>query len=285
MHPKNSHARYARFVAERLGWLFTALDGGDAYLFELRDGERRCVLASGPASPYVENPAAAYTLARDKHFTAQALDRAGVPHVPGRLYFTTPRLRAWRAPGQEREDLLREAPALGFPMFCKPNNGCRGEFAEQVDDIAALAGYLDRVATTHETVLVQPVVRADEWRVFVHGGRALFCYRKLGGKLGDPGDGRATPHNRAAGGRTAELGTEVPPALATVALSACRALGLVLAGVDLFVVPDAAGRPEASVVQVIEVNANPMIETLEDHGRWDLIESIWTRNLQAAMAR
>jgi hypothetical protein len=34
---------------------------------------------------------------------------------------------------------------------------------------------------------------------------------------------------------------------------------------------------------VIEVNASPMIETLEDQGRWDLIELIWTRNLQAAL--
>lgn len=280
MHPKNSHARYARHTAERLGWQFQALDGGDAYLFEVRDGERACVLAAGPASPYVENPAAAYTLARDKHFTAQALARAGVPHVPGRLYFTTPRLRAWRAPGQERDDLLREAPAIGFPMFCKPATGCRGEFAEQVDDLVALQAYLGRVAPVYDAVLVQPVVHAAEWRVFVHGERALFFYRKLR----DAPGGRATPHNRAAGGRTAELGTEVPPALAAVALAACRALGLALAGVDLFVGDAGAGRPGRPVVQVIEVNANPMIETLEDHGRWDLIEAIWRRNLHAALA-
>jgi hypothetical protein len=34
---------------------------------------------------------------------------------------------------------------------------------------------------------------------------------------------------------------------------------------------------------VIEVNSNPMIATLEDHGRWDLITEIWRANFAAAL--
>jgi hypothetical protein len=34
---------------------------------------------------------------------------------------------------------------------------------------------------------------------------------------------------------------------------------------------------------VIEVNSNPMIATLEEHGRWDLIAAIWRVNFDAAL--
>ena len=34
---------------------------------------------------------------------------------------------------------------------------------------------------------------------------------------------------------------------------------------------------------VIEVNHNPMIAVLEDHGRWDLIAEIWQANFAAAL--
>jgi hypothetical protein len=36
-------------------------------------------------------------------------------------------------------------------------------------------------------------------------------------------------------------------------------------------------------LQVIEVNSNPMIATLEERGRWDLIETIWRANIAAAL--
>lgn len=272
MHPRNSHARYARRAADALGWAFASLDGDDAYVFEVRDGDRARVFACATATPYVENPAAAYTVARDKHFTALALARAGVPHLPGRLYFASARGQGWRTPGRERADLLREAPQIGFPFFCKPVAGSRGEFAQQIDDAAALERYLDAVGAQHDAVLLQPVVQAPECRVFVHRGQALFWYDKTLPATG----GAARPRNRAQGGRSGEPRTEVPAPLADCAVAAARALGLQLAGVDLFRGPDGP--------RVIEVNANPMIETLEDWGRWDLIERIWIDNLRAALA-
>jgi glutathione synthase/RimK-type ligase-like ATP-grasp enzyme len=56
---------------------------------------------------------------------------------------------------------------------------------------------------------------------------------------------------------------------------AAEAIGLELAAVDLF---DLGGAGLA----VIEVNSNPMIATLEDHDRWDLIIEIWRANFEAA---
>jgi hypothetical protein len=40
---------------------------------------------------------------------------------------------------------------------------------------------------------------------------------------------------------------------------------------------------DGSDLAVIEVNSNPMIATLEDQGRWDLIETIWRANIDAAL--
>ena len=59
------------------------------------------------------------------------------------------------------------------------------------------------------------------------------------------------------------------------ALDAAAAIGLRLAAVDMF---DVAGE-----FVVIEVNSNPMIATLEEAGRWDLIAEIWRANIAVAL--
>mgnify|MGYP001338044801 CR=1 FL=1 len=88
------------------------------------------------------------------------------------------------------------------------------------------------------------------------------------------------PANRTAGGGASDLIDGAPPALGRLALDACAALGLQLAGVDIF---DLSPKRALGALCVIEVNSNPMIQTLEDHGRWDLIETIWRANFKAAL--
>ncbi|MCR6643539.1 MAG: hypothetical protein NVV62_02885 [Terricaulis sp.] len=63
-------------------------------------------------------------------------------------------------------------------------------------------------------------------------------------------------------------------------MEACAALGLRLAGVDVF---DLSPARDCSDLAIIEVNSNPMIQTIEDHGRWDLIGAIWRANFEAAL--
>ena len=82
--------------------------------------------------------------------------------------------------------------------------------------------------------------------------------------------------NRALGGSADPPRTDVPAALAQFALACASALRLELAAVDLF------DRGEGGLC-VIEVNCNPAIKTLDDHGRWDLIETIWRANFAAAL--
>lgn len=270
---KSAHARYAAYAAAACGFAFRSLDGEDGYLFEVADGARKAVFAAGAGSPYAMNDARAASVARDKAFCAEALRNVGLPVVPGRMFFVTKRWADMRGAGREPEDALRFAQTASYPLFCKPITASSGQYAEIVADTEAFAEYIERVSGEHFAILAQPYIRGDEYRVFVLHGRALFSYRKLA-----PPQGGAA--NRALGGGAADLREGAPAPLAELALAAAEALGLQLAGVDIF---DCSAARDCAELMVIEVNSNPMIATLEDHGRWDLIETIWLANFKAAL--
>jgi cyanophycin synthetase len=315
----SAQARYAAHTANACGFTFRSLDGDDGYLFEISDGARRAEFAAGAATPYALNDARAAAIARDKAFCASVLRERGVPVLPGEMFFVTPRWAEMRNPGREPEDALRFAEGATYPLFCKPVSASNGLFAEVIDGGEAFADYIERVAREHFAILIQPFVSAPEYRVFVLQRRVLFSYRKLlpvvigdGRKTfadlvasipreagapalnprGRDASGRAIgaqeviaasaavtlegPANRAAGGGASALQDGARDDLARLALAATDVLGLGLAGVDMFDLED--GGPT-----VIEVNSNPMIATLEDHGRWDLIEAIWRANFAAAL--
>lgn len=318
----STHARYASRTAAACGYDFSSLDGEDGYLFEVRDGARRALFACGAGSPYALNDARAASLARDKAFAAEALRRAGVAVLPGRVFFVTKRWADMRGPGREPEDAITYARAAAYPMFCKPISASNGLYAEIIEDAAGFEDYLSRVAAEHFAILAQPYVRGPEYRVFVLHGQPLFSYRKQLPVVA--GDGRSTlgaliealprehggppvrwracdeagellppetvlrlgsrvalegPANRAAGGGAADVREGAPAALAAIACAAVEVMGLGLAGVDIF---DLSPARDLSALEVIEVNSNPMIKTLEEHGRWDLIETIWRANFDAA---
>jgi cyanophycin synthetase len=316
---KSAQARYAAHAARVCGYVFEALDGEDGYLFEVRDGARRAVFAAGAGTPYALNDARAASIARDKSFCAAVLRRAGVPVLPGEMFFVTKRWAEMRGPGREPEDALAYAKRAAYPIFCKPLSASNGLYAELIESADAFADYMARVAREHFAILIQPYVRGDEYRVFVLEGRALFSYRKsapcvvgdgvstlaalIGAMPRDPhepvrklhgrdADGQRVglddvprngqqvdlegPANRAAGGGAEALSDTAPDAMAELAINAVEALDLNLAAVDMFALGEGG-------VTVIEVNSNPMIATLEDHGRWDLIAEIWRANFAAAM--
>lgn len=322
-HLRSAQARYAARTAAACGYAFRSLDGEDGYLFEVRDGERRAVFAAGAGTPYALNDARAASIARDKAFCAEALREAGLPVLPGLMFFVTKRWQDMRGPGREPEDALAFAATADYPIFCKPLAASNGLHAEVIEDAAAFADYIQRVAHEHFAILVQPYVRAIEYRVFVLEGRALFSYRKHLPSV--TGDGRRSlaalvealprdfgapvprirgrdaagsavaadtilaagttivlegPANRSAGGGSHEVRDGAPDALARVAVASAAALGLRLAAVDIF---DASMSGDLSKLSIIEVNSNPMIATLEDHDRWDLIEEIWRANFAVAL--
>lgn len=320
---KSAHARYAQFAARELGFEFRSLDGADGYLFEVRDGARRALFPAGASTPYALNDARAAGLARDKAFTSKALERAGLPAIASQMFFVTERWAEMRGPGREPEDARAFAKTTSYPIFAKPIAGSNGQYAERIDGEAAFRDYMARVSREHFAVLVQPFLQGVEYRVFVLKERGLFSYRKSAPELvGDgessiaalaqklarpnaptlqnlsaagadgmvrsgsyvPGRGEVLTlqgaANRALGGGASKPETSIPPALLDLAIASARALDLELAGVDLF---DISPARDLSDLRVIEVNSNPMIYTLEEYGRWDLILEIWRENFMRAL--
>ena len=175
---KSAHARYAAYTARACGYAFESRDGADGYLFEVRDGPRSALFAAGAGSPYALNDARAASIARDKAFCAEVLRAAGVPVLPGDMFFVTKRWAEMRGPGRELEDALAYAKGAAYPVFCKPVSASNGLYAEVIEDADAFADYVTRVSREHFAILVQPYVRGREHRVFVLDGRVLFSYRK-----------------------------------------------------------------------------------------------------------
>ncbi len=320
---RSAQARYAARAAAACGFEFRSLDGADGYLFDISDGVRRAQFAAGAGTPYALNDTRAASIARDKAFSAEVLRGAGVPVLAGEKFFVTPRWADMRNPGREPADALDYVRRAALPVFCKPLAASNGLYAEVIESVEAFEDYMQRVSREHFAVLIQPYMRGVEYRVFVLEGRALFSYRKhlphvvgdgrssaaelvaaLQRNVGAPvpkmrardasghlisidsvpaGGERLTlegPANRAAGGGAEDVHDGAPEAMAQLALAAADAVGLRLAAVDMF---DVSPHGDGADLVVIEVNSNPMIATLEDAGRWDLIIEIWEANFAAAL--
>lgn len=183
-------ARYAMTAAAAIGATFEDLDEGRGYLFRISRNGRSLLSGGGGVCAYPVNSAAAFTVARDKSHTKSVLREAGIPVIPGGLFFSHKRRAAMRDPGRDVEDALAFAANLGFPVFCKPNQGGRGNFAEIVDTADALADYTKRIAIEFESFLIEPVLTGVEHRVLVFDDRPLAHITKRPPTL--TGDGSRT---------------------------------------------------------------------------------------------
>jgi glutathione synthase/RimK-type ligase-like ATP-grasp enzyme len=327
MAPYPTQTRYVKRACAALGLAFTDLDGA-GYLYGISDGRHEIVSGSGPICAYPLNSASAYGVSRDKHHTNAVLARAGLPTIPEQIFFLDERRAKLREGGHERADAFAAFVRAGGPVFCKPNQGSHGDFAEIVSDDAAFRDYVQRVTARYDTILLQPVLDGDEYRIFCLDGETVFATRKA--EFAITGDGKSTlselvrahnaplvdigispvdeaaalaalalhhnlgadhipprgeklilpgRRNLSAGSDVADFTTDVPPALATLALRAAKAIGLRVAGVDIFDV--SPGRALSELV-IIEVNGNPGIQSLEAVGRDDLVDHIWQTVLRRA---
>ncbi len=82
--------------------------------------------------------------------------------------------------------------------------------------------------------------------------------------------------NLSAGSEVGVFATEVPSALAVLAVRATQALGLRVGGVDIF---DTSPKRDLSDLVVIEINGNPAIASLSRIGRDDVVDRIWRQVL------
>ena len=183
-------ARYAMDAALAIGADYADLDKGGGYLFRISRAGKSVIAGAGGVCSFPVNSATAFTLSRDKAHTKAVLAGAGLPVIPGGLFFAHKRQARLRSPGREADDARAFARQLGFPVFAKPNQGSRGNFAEIIADDAGLAGYIARVAVEFESFLIEPVMRGAEHRVLVQDGQPVFHSRKEAPVL--LGDGRRT---------------------------------------------------------------------------------------------
>ncbi|MGB3864297.1 MAG: hypothetical protein WBA29_01535, partial [Xanthobacteraceae bacterium] len=172
------HAIHAEFACERLGLRFEPLDGDTGLVFRVASAAASHCFGGGRCSAYPQNDSTAATLANDKYFTARILDRAGLATLSGQYFFLHARYRAHRPPGHERTDAIAYFADLGGRAFAKPLNGSRGDFARPLDDADALAAYMDEVAAFYDAILIQPIVRGDEYRIFLLDTDMVYVARK-----------------------------------------------------------------------------------------------------------
>ena len=76
--------------------------------------------------------------------------------------------------------------------------------------------------------------------------------------------------------RAEAFSQSIEPELARLALAAAAAIGLDVAGIDLF-------RAEGGAARILEVNANPSFASLETLGELDLAQEIWDDILARAL--
>src|SRR6266700_1376087 len=248
-------------VCAEYGLTFQDIDDGTGLVFSVASPTRTIYFGAGRCSWYPQNNATASTLASDKYFTHIILERAGAPALGGEYFFLHDRHRAHRPAGHEREDALEHFRKLDASAFVKPLLGSRGDFAQAIHGEASFRSYLDEVAQSYDSILIQRIVSGAEYRVFLLDDEIVYTARKyppsiLGDGVRSIGD-LLTAHNAALRSR----------GLSPVAVTA----------VDMFA--DIGGDPEA--MRVIEVNSNPSIRLLEQSGRSDLILKIWHHTFSA----
>lgn len=314
--------RYARDAAATIGATFEDLDGGGGYLYRVSRGGRSVLGGGGGVCAYPINSATAYTISRDKAHTKSVLRASGVPVIPGGLFFAHRFRAALRGPGREASDAAAFAEARGYPVFCKPNLGSRGDFAEIIDNADALLAYAARIAPQYESFLIEPVMAGREHRVLVKDATALFCSTKAEPEI--IGDGRSTSAalvdalnaRLAANGvspvSAAGLGLAPEVILAAgerMRLSGRRNLsaqGGITMGSSEIPAPlerlavtaaqaiglrigavdlfDLSSAGDFTDLVVIEVNGNPGLRTLELAGRTDLINRLWVAMFEEALS-
>jgi glutathione synthase/RimK-type ligase-like ATP-grasp enzyme len=245
--PLPDPARYARDAAQAIGATYQDLDNGENYLFRIAKNARFVVAGAGPVASFPVNSASAVSIARDKSFTNAVLADAGLPVIPGGLFFAHQRRVSLRGPGREVSDARLYAARLGWPVFCKPNTGARGNFAEIIPNDAALVDYAARVAVEFEAFLIQPVVRGAEHRVLIHDGRPIFHAAKQAPVL--VGDGRRTLAELLATLNAELAGTGISEWPASVFALQGRTAGDVMQPGERFILP---GRRNLSAVGEIE---------------------------------
>ncbi|NET10649.1 MAG: hypothetical protein F6K16_39345 [Symploca sp. SIO2B6] len=171
-------ARFVKLASEKIGYKYEDLDEGNGYLIKVTNASKSIFLSSGAVCSYPINRATSVGLASDKSHTSRILESLGYPCIPGKHFFITSDRIKLRNTGHEDSDSFYYADKLGYPVFCKPNRGSRGDFAERINSPSDLQQYIDRAKKKYEAIIIQKFITGNEYRVFCFDDNTLFSYRK-----------------------------------------------------------------------------------------------------------
>jgi ribosomal protein S6--L-glutamate ligase len=178
-------------------------------------------------------------LARNKFLTLQTLDKAGIP-VPSSFWVSN------------RVNFEKAVVELGgYPVVVKMPASRQGQGVMLVDSSVTAGFLLTNLPVSTTGIVVQEYISPDtrrDVRAFVIGGKLVAAAELSPGK----GDFRSNIHQ---GGNGRRLTPNED--LTILSLSASKALGLEIAGVDMVIRDD--GR-----TQVLETNYSPGFKGLEE---------------------
>jgi len=180
------------------------------------------------------NSSAARRVARDKLFSLDVLGRDGFRVVP------TVRMK-------DEHDIDPAGPTV-----VKPNRSHGGAGVSVVRSPTEAGPAFEAAAALDPIVICQPLVELPEFRLLVLEARLCFAV----GRRRAPGQAAA---NLARGGSWEICTERVDPKYARIAADAADALGLTLAGIDLFA-RDIGAFDERHAI--LEVNATPGLKAI-----------------------
>ena len=178
----------------REGIAFTIVDEFSGFVARLSKGGRSVLAGAAGVGIYPLNRAAPFAVARDKAFTHYLLRQSGFAVPEGEHFFLHPPVQYDRPPGRDRADAFAYAAMLSKrytrPLVVKPNSGRGAKLVTFVGSEAELGAALDAIAPEDELALVQRLVDAPEFRLFLIDGEIAFAYRKSRSAI--LGDGKSS---------------------------------------------------------------------------------------------
>ncbi len=298
-----------------LGYGFELLDHHSGYLCAVTHAGCTLTLGAGFINAYPINSATAYTISIDKAYTSLLLQRAGLNVPTGDYFFISDTKSALRNTGKTIDDAIAFANTLGYPVIAKPINGSRGNFVQPVYTDQDLRNHLNRMSASFYAAIIQQKIEGHEYRAFVVDGITQFIYSKkkvpiypesleamrqhianlnqqrTGVGLNEidlnsgyikayeasfkPGQPVAFDILNISSGQAdvAALTTEIPEFVASLGRTIYAAIGLRVFAFDFI-----AASPYIELITnatILEVNGNPMMESLAKAGRHDIIISVW----------
>lgn len=142
------------------------------------------------------NGQAAAAVAKDKNFCSQFLNSAGIPGpqeilIYSQSYYddTLSKFPNFSKNMNTHEDALIFADNVGYPVFCKPNDGQSGIDVFCVTNRNELLHRIEQLTAKHDLVLIQKAIQGKDYRVVVLNGLVVAAY--LREPLSVTGDGES----------------------------------------------------------------------------------------------